>query len=133
MMGACTTPLVHTGYQLPPFSDGVDLLWLGLGREDAQAKLMHCLAVIEQCNAKLYSPEQLPSAPPQRKLYLQSIVDLLACNYDKVKPSLSAKQQQEGRPVEEQQQPAQENAEQQQQQTESTSSNMRTPGGFYSP
>jgi hypothetical protein len=100
----------------------VDLEWLGLTPETAQALLEELLAVISTCNIQLYGAEAIPAAPAE-KLLLQSLVDLLACNYDGVKaaakPPAAAdlgqqEQEQEQQPAEqpheEEQQPAEEQA-----------------------
>ena len=81
MLRAFTVPLVHLGYQLAPFQKGVDLEWLGLTPETAQALLDELLAMIHACNIQLYGADAFPAAPAV-KLLLQSLVDLLACSYD---------------------------------------------------
>ena len=116
MLRAFTVPLVHLGYQLPPFQKGVDLEWLGLTPETAQALLEELLAVISTCNLQLYGADAIPAAPDV-KLLFQSLVDLLACSYDRMKatakPAPAAadlgQQEQEQQPAE-QQAPAEEPA-----------------------
>ena len=89
MLRATTVPLVHSGYQLAAFGDGVDLHWLGLGKEAANTLLQQLLAPIHESNVKLYGTAAIP-AEPSRKLLLQCQVDLLACSYDQLKPALAA-------------------------------------------
>ena len=88
MLRSTTVPLVHSGYQLPAFGDGVDLQWLGLSKEAAHILAQQLQATIHDCNVKLYGTAAIP-AEPSRKLLLQCQVDLLACNYDQVKPALA--------------------------------------------
>jgi hypothetical protein len=101
----------------------VDLEWLGLTPETAQALLEELVAVINTCNIQLYGADAIPAAPAV-KLLLQSLVDLLACTYDRMKaaakPAPAAadlgqqEQKQEQQPAEqpheEEQQPAEEQA-----------------------
>ena len=89
MLRSTTVPLVHSGYELPAFGDGVDLQWLGLSKEAANTLLQQLLETIHDCNVKLYGTAAIP-VEPSRKLLLQCQVDLLACNYDQVKPALAA-------------------------------------------
>ena len=117
VLHAFTVPLVHLGYQLPPFQKGVELEWLGLTPETAQALLEELLAVINTCNLQLYGADAIPAAPAV-KLLLQSLVDLLACSYDRMKaaakPPVAADLGQEEQPAEqpheEERQPAEEQA-----------------------
>jgi len=88
MLRSTTVPLVHSGYQLPAFGDGVDLQWLGLSKEAAHILAQQLQATIHDCNVKLYGTAAIP-AEPSRKLLLQCLVDLLACNYDQVKLGLA--------------------------------------------
>ena len=67
----------------------MDLQWLGLGKEAANTLLQQLLATIHESNVKLYGTAAIP-AEPSCKLLLQCQVDLLACNYDQVKPALAA-------------------------------------------
>jgi hypothetical protein len=121
MLQAFSVPLVHLGYQLPPFQKGVDLDWLGLTPETAQWLLEEQLASIHTCNLQLYGAEAIPAAPAE-KLLLQSLVDLLACNYDGVKaaakPAAAAGGEQEHQPAEQELAAEQQEQEQQQQDRE---------------
>ena len=106
MLRAFTVPLVHLGYQLPPFQKGVDLEWLGLIPETAQTMLEELVAIINTCNFQLYGADAIPAAPSV-KLLLQSLVDLLACNYDQLKAAAKlAAAEQEYQRAEQQEQEA---------------------------
>jgi hypothetical protein len=65
MLRAFTVPLVHLNYQLAPFQKGVDLKWLGLTQETAQALLEELLAVINTCNIQLYGADAILAAAPE--------------------------------------------------------------------
>jgi hypothetical protein len=92
----------------------VDLEWLGLTPETAQALLEELLAVINTCNIQLYGADAIPAAPAV-KLRLQSLVDQLACSYARMKAAADLGQQEQEQqpaeqPHEEEQQPAEEQA-----------------------
>ena len=87
MLRECTVPLMHTGYKLGPYQAGADLEKLSMCPADAEAYLQELLRKVQNCNAAIFG--QLPSSntPP---LLLQSVVDLMCCNWDRLKLLQSA-------------------------------------------
>ena len=87
MLRECTVPLMHDGIKLGPYQAGADLEKLSMCPADAEAYLQELLGKVQNCNAAIFG--QLPSCntPP---LLLQSVVDLMCCNWDRVKLLQSA-------------------------------------------
>jgi hypothetical protein len=55
-----------------------------MSTQDADAFMQQPLCTVERCNATIYGEEQV--APPTGSpIMLQSVVDLLSCNWDRVK------------------------------------------------
>ena len=87
MLRECTVPLMHNGYKLGPFQVGADLEKISMSPADAGAYHQQLLASIESCNQAIYGELPSSSIPP---LLLQSVVDLMCCNWDRVKLLQSA-------------------------------------------
>jgi len=87
MLRECTVPLMHGGIKLGPYQAGADLGKLSMCPADAEAYLQELLGKVQNCNAAIFG--QLPSCntPP---LLLQSVVDLMCCNWDRLKLLQSA-------------------------------------------
>ena len=87
MLRECTVPLMHTGYKLGPYQAGADLEKLSMCPADAEAYFQELLGKVQSCNTAIFG--QLPSCstPP---LLLQSVVDLVCCNWDRLKMLQSA-------------------------------------------
>jgi hypothetical protein len=87
MLRECTVPLMHTGYKLGPFQSGADLEKLGMCPADATAYLQELLEKVQRCNTAIFC--QLPSCNTS-PLLLQSVVDLVCCDRDRLKLLQSA-------------------------------------------
>ena len=87
MLRECTVPLMHSGYKLGPFQSGADLEKLSMCPADAGAYLQELLGKVHSGNTAIFG--QLPSCntPP---LLLQSVMDLMCCNWDRLKLLQSA-------------------------------------------
>ena len=87
MLRECTVPLMHTGYKLGPYQAGADLEKLSMCPADAEAYLQELLGKVQNFNAAIFG--QIPSSntPP---LLLQYVVDLMCCNWDRLKLLQSA-------------------------------------------
>ena len=87
MLRECTVPLMHNGYKLGPFQAGADLEKLSMCSADAEAYLHELLGKVQSCNTAIFG--QLPSCNTS-PLLLQSVVDLVTCNWDRLKLLQSA-------------------------------------------
>jgi hypothetical protein len=87
MLRECTVPLMHNGYELGPYQAGADLEKLSMSPADAGAYRQQLLASIESSNQAIYGELPNSNRPP---LLLQSVVDLMCCNWDRVKLLQSA-------------------------------------------
>ena len=89
MLRECTVPLMHCGYKPGPFQDGADLQKLHMSLADAEGYRQLLLRTVLSCTVAIHGQEQLPSSstPP---LLMQSVVDLMCCNWDRVKLLQSA-------------------------------------------
>ena len=78
---------MHNGYRLGPFQAAPDLEKLNMCPADAEGYLQQLLGKVQSCNTAIFG--QLPSCntPP---LLLQSVVDLMCCNWDRLKLLQSA-------------------------------------------
>lgn len=92
-----TVPLVHCGISLHLFQAGPDLEKLHMSPQDAESYMQQLLSTLDKCNATIYGEDQLP-LPTGSPIMLQSVVDLLCCDWDRVKlftqPYLASRQQQ---------------------------------------
>ena len=87
MLRECTVPLMHTGYKLGPNQARADLEKMNMCSADAHAYLQELLGKVQDCNAAIFG--QLPSCNTS-PLLLQSVVDLVCCNWNRVKLLQSA-------------------------------------------
>ena len=87
MLRECTVPLMHDGIKLGPYQAGADLEKLSMCPADAEAYLQELLGRVQNCNATIFG--QLPSCSTS-PLLLQSVVDLMGCNWDRLKLLQSA-------------------------------------------
>jgi hypothetical protein len=87
MMRECTVPLMHGGIKLGPYQAGADLEKLSMCPADAEAYLQELLGKVQSCNAAIFGELPSSSTPP---LLLQSVVDLVCCNWERLKLLQSA-------------------------------------------
>ena len=87
MLRECTVPLMHNGYKLGPYQAGADLEKLSMCPADAEGYLQQLLGKVQSCNTAIFG--QLPSCNTS-PLLLQSVVDLMCCNWDRLKLLQSA-------------------------------------------
>ena len=88
MLRECTVPLMHSGYKLGPYQAGADLEKMNMCTADAQAYHQQLLTSVQCCNQVIYG--ELPSSCNTPPLLLQSVVDLMCCNWDRLKLLQSA-------------------------------------------
>ena len=79
---------MHNSYRLGPFQAAPDLEKLNMCPADADAYHQQLLASVQSCNQVIYG--ELPSSCSTPPLLLQSVVDLMCCNWDRLKLLQSA-------------------------------------------
>ena len=87
MLRECRVPLMHGGIKLGPYQAGADLEKLSMCPADAEAYLQELLGKVQNCNAAIFGQLHSCNTPP---LLLQSAVDLMCCNWDRLKLLQSA-------------------------------------------
>ena len=87
MLRECTVPLMHDGIKLGPYQAAPDLEKMNMCSADAEAYLQQLLGKVQSCNTAIFG--QLPSCNGS-PLLLQSVVDLMCCNWDRLKLLQSA-------------------------------------------
>lgn len=88
MLRKLTVPLMHSGYQLASCRDACDWQYQHMSAAEADAHLQQLRESIHASNAELYGADRLPSKPACPVL-LQSVVCLLAADWDAIKSSFA--------------------------------------------
>ena len=78
---------MHDGIKLGPYQAGADLEKLSMCPADAEAYLQELLGKVHNCNTAIFGLLPSCNTPP---LLLQSVVDLMCCNWDRLKLLQSA-------------------------------------------
>jgi hypothetical protein len=83
-----TVPLMHNRYELAKCRAACDWQYQHMGPAEADAHLQQLRDSIHSINAELYGADRLPTKPACPML-LQSVVDLLAADWDAIKSSFA--------------------------------------------